>query len=120
MVTLMPWFSRPPDQRRSARFKADVPVFVTLVGDTDIIPVRARCVSISEAGLSASGLSALAVGDRVTLELDIPVAKQRIWVEAVVRRSGEPCALEFVALSDDQRELIKRYCRLQPEEKRRR
>ena len=60
------------------------------------------------------------MGDRVTLELDIPVATARhIWVEAIVRRSGEPCALEFLSLTDDQRKLIKRYCRLQPEEKRR-
>jgi hypothetical protein len=92
---------------------------VTLVGTTDVVPVRAHCESISEAGLSASGLGSLAVGDRVTLELDIPIAKQRIWVEAVVRRAGDPCALEFASLRDEQRNLIKRYCRLQPEERRR-
>jgi hypothetical protein len=116
----MRWFSRPPDKRRSARFKADVRVVVTLVGSSEVIPVRAHCESISEAGVSASGLSSLAVGDRVTLELDIPVSTARhIWVEAIVRRSGEPCALEFLSLTDDQRKLIKRYCRLQPEEKRR-
>jgi hypothetical protein len=112
-------FSRPPDRRRSKRFKADVRVVVTLVGTTDVIPVRALCESISEAGLRASGLGSLAVGDRVTLELDIPVAKQRIWVDAVVRRGGDHCALEFVSLNDEQRNLVKRYCRLQPEERRR-
>src|SRR5579863_9443920 len=91
----MRWFSRPHDRRRSARFKADVRVVITLVGTTDVIPLRAHCESISEAGLSASGLSSLALGDRVTLELDIPVATARhIWVEAIVRRSGERCALE--------------------------
>jgi c-di-GMP-binding flagellar brake protein YcgR len=117
----MRWFSRPPDRRRSKRFKADVRVIITLVGTTDVIPLRAHGVSISEAGFSALGLSTLTVGDRVTLELDIPVATTRhIWVDAIVRRSGEPCALEFLSLTDDQRELIKRYCRLQPEEKRRR
>ena len=116
----MRWFSRPPDRRRSQRFKANVRVVVTLVGTTDVIPLRTQCESISEAGLSVSGLSSLAVGDRVTLELDIPVATARhIWVEAMVRRSGDPCALEFLSLTDDQRKLIKRYCRLQPEEKRR-
>ncbi len=68
---------------------------------------------------SASGLTSLAVGDRVTVELDIPVARQRIWIDAVVRRGGEVCALEFVSLNDEPRNLIKRYCRMQPEEKRR-
>src|SRR5512135_589873 len=117
--TAMRWFSRPPDRRRSARFKADVRVFVTLVGNTELVPVRARCESISEAGLSASGLSSLASGDRVTLELDVPVTTRHIWVEAVVRRSGDPCALEFVSLNEEQRNVIKRYCRLQPEERHR-
>ena len=116
---LMGLFSRPPDRRRSKRFKADVRVVVTLVGSTDVVPVRAHCESISQVGLKASGLGSLAVGYRVTLELDIPVAKQRIWVDAAVRRGGDPCALEFTSLSDEQRNLIKRYCRLQPEERRR-
>jgi len=72
-------------------------------------------------GLTVFGLSSLFVGDRVTLELDIPVATARhIWVEAIVRRSSEPCALEFLSLTEDQRKLIRRYCRLQPEEKLRR
>ena len=113
----MRWFSRPPDRRRSARFKADVRVVVTLVGNTEVTPVRAHCENISETGLTASGLSSLAIGDRVTLELDIPVATRRIWVEATVRRNGEYCALEFISLNSDQRSLIKRYCRLQPEER---
>jgi hypothetical protein len=117
----MRWFSHPPDRRRSKRFKADIRVVVTLIGTTDVIPLRTHCESVSEAGLSVSGLSSLAVGDRVTLELDIPVATARhLWVEAIVRRSGDPCALEFVSLNDKHRNLIKRYCRLQPEEKRRR
>src|SRR5690242_4350959 len=94
----MRWCLRPRDRRRSKRFKADVRVVATLVGTTDVIAIRAHSESISEAGLSVYGLNSLAVGDRVTLELDIPVATARhIWVEAVVRRSGDPCALEFVS-----------------------
>jgi len=116
----MRWFSRPPDRRRSKRFKADVRVVVTLVGTTEVTALRTHAKSISEVGLIVSGLSSLAVDDRVTLELDIPVGTaRRIWVEAVVRRSGDPCALEFVCLKDEYRQLIRRYCRLQPEEKRR-
>lgn len=115
----MRWFSRPSDKRRSKRFQADVRVVVTLIGSAEVVPLRVHCSNISETGLTISGLSSLDVGDRVTLELDIPVATtQHIWVEAIVRRSGEPCALEFLSITDAQRNLIKRYCRLQPEEKR--
>lgn len=99
---------------------ADVSVIATLIGEREITPLRVRCRNISEAGLSASGLSSLAVGDRLTLELHIPVSTQAIWVEAVVRRTGDPCALEFASLTDDHRNLIRRYLRWQPEEKRRR
>ena len=116
----MRWFSRPPDRRRSPRFKADVPLVTSVVGDAEITPVRARCDSISENGISAAGLEALALDSRVTLELHIPVAEKPLWVEAVVRRSGARCVLEFVSLNAEQRKLIKRYCRLQPEERRRR
>ncbi len=116
----MRWFSRPPDRRRSARFKADVPIIVSLINEREVIPVRVRCHSISETGLSTPGLSSLNAGEKITLELHIPISQQAIWIEAIVRRSGDPCALEFVSLSDEQRNLIKRYCRLQPEEKRRR
>ena len=116
----MRWFSRPPDKRRSKRFVADLSVIATLIGEREITPLRVRCNNISEAGLSASGLSSLVVDDRLTLELHIPVSTQTIWIEAVVRRAGDPCALEFVSLNDDQRDLISRYCSWQPEEKRRR
>ncbi|SRR5579872_585513 len=115
----MRWFSRPPDRRRSPRFKADVPVVTSVIGDREILPLRARCDSISETGVSAAGLEALALDRTVTLELHIPVATKPIWVEAIVRRSGQRCVLEFTSLTDDQRKLIKRYCRLQPEQKRR-
>jgi len=91
----------------------------SVIGDREILPLRARCDSISETGVSAAGLEALALDRTVTLELHIPVATKPIWVEAIVRRSGQRCVLEFTSLTDDQRKLIKRYCRLQPEQKRR-
>lgn len=91
----------------------------SVIEDTEILPLRARCDTISETGLSATGLETLAVDSRVTLEMYIPVATKPIWVEAIVRRSGSHCVLEFTSLTDDQRKLIKRYCRLQPEQKRR-
>lgn len=117
----MPWVPRPSERRRSPRFKADVPAIASIVGDIEIVSVRTRCSSISEGGVDAPGLQSLALGERVALELNLPGSTQPIRVDAmVVRRSTDRCGLEFLSLSNYQRNLIKRYCRLQPKEKPRR
>lgn len=117
----MPWASRPSDQRRFPRFKSDVSAIATVLGDREIMSFRARCDNISEGGLSAHGLSPLALGDRVTLELQLPVSTHPIRVETmVVRRGVDRCGLEFLSLSDYHRNLVKRYCHIQPKEKPRR
>lgn len=120
----MPSSSRPPDQRRFHRFKADVPAIARLVGEREIISLRTLCESISEGGVGARGrgLEALALGDDVvSLELYLPISTlQPIWVDAVVRCITDRCGLEFLSLSDEQRKIIKHYCRLHPREKRRR
>lgn len=121
----MPWFSRPPEQRRFPRFKADIPAIASLVRESEIVSLRTRCDSISEGGVGArgNGLEPMHVGDLVTMELHVPVSAQPIWVDTIVRylamhrRTGR-CGLEFLSLSEDQRSLIKRYCRLQPLKKR--
>ena len=115
----MAWFSRAPDRRVSQRFEAEVPLVVSVVGDQEIASLRAVADGISEGGLSLSGLEGMAVGQTVSLEIRLPVATKPIWVEAVVRHNFGGYGLQFISLSDDQKNLIKRYCRLQPREKRR-
>jgi c-di-GMP-binding flagellar brake protein YcgR len=115
----MAWFSNALDQRRFPRFKADLHAIASVVGDCEIVSLRVRCQSISEGGVSISGVEGLAVGDLVSLEMHVPVSKQAIWVDAIVRHDNDRFGLEFVSLSDEQRNILKRYCRLQREEKRR-
>lgn len=114
----MQWFSQAPDRRRWPRFQADFSAMANVVGDSDIVSLPVRCHSISEGGVGIYGLEGLESGDLVTLELHIPVAKQSIWVDSTVRHSSGGFGLEFVSLSDGQLKLVKRYCRLQPQEKR--
>ena len=117
----MPWSSRPSDRRRFPRFKADIPATASLVGTSETFSLRTRCDSISEGGFGARGLQSLALGELVRLELQLPVSMQPTWVNTIVmRRSTDRCGLEFLSLSDYQRNLIKRYCHLQPKEKPRR
>ena len=114
----MRWFWQAFDRRRFPRFKADVPVIASLIGDRDIISLRTRCNSISEGGIGTSGLESFALGDLVTLELHLPVSVHPIWIDTIIRYSSAArCGLEFRSLGANQRKLIKRYCRLQPKEK---
>jgi len=117
----VPWFPHPSDRRHFPRFKADVSAIASLVGTSETFSLRSRCDSISEGGVGARGLQPLALGDLVRLELQLPVPMQPIWVNTIVaRRDSVRCGLEFLSLSDYQRNLIKRYCHLQPKEKPRR
>lgn len=104
------------DQRHFPRFQADVPAIASLVSDSEILSFRVWCDNISEGGVGTFGLESVALGDLVSFELHIPISKQPVWVDAIVRHGGGRRGLEFLPLGDDQRSLIKRYCRLQPEE----
>ncbi len=117
----MAWFSNTLEQRRFPRFKANFPAIASVVGDCEIISLRVRCENICEGGVSVSEVEGLAVGDLVSLEMHVPVSKEAVWVDTVVRHSSAArCGLEFRPLGPNQRDLIKHYCRLQPLEKRRR
>jgi c-di-GMP-binding flagellar brake protein YcgR len=115
----MAWFSGGPDRRVSPRFQAEVPLVVSVVGEREIASLRAQADGISEGGLSLSGVAGVRVGQAVSLQIHLPTATQPIWVEAVVRQDAGHYGLQFQSLSDTQKKLIKRYCSLQPRQKRR-
>jgi hypothetical protein len=113
----MRWFSKSPDRRRWPRFKAGVPAIASVVGENEIVSSPVLCHSICEGGAGILGLEGLALGDLVTLELHIPVSKHPIWVDSVVRHNIGGFGVEFASVSDNERNLIRRYCRLQRQEK---
>ncbi len=109
---------RAPDRRKFPRFEAKVPLVINVVKDEEISTVRALADGISLGGFSAAGLEGLAEGQGISLEIQLPIATQPMWVEAIVRHSNGCYGVEFVSLSEAQQRLIKRYCRLQPRQKR--
>lgn len=111
--------SRTPDQRKFRRFEAEIPLVVSVVEDEEISAVRTLANGISLGGLSARGVDGLVVGQGVSLELHFPNSTQPIWLEGVVRHNSGYYGIQFVSLSEAQGKLIKRYCRLQPRQKRR-
>ena len=107
------------ERRRFERFRADLPVVLSVVGEEEITSVRGRCQSISQGGLAATVPLRLNSGEMVTLELAVPNSAKPLWMEGLVRRQDSNLGLEFLSLSEEQRQAIKRYCLLQPREKRR-
>jgi hypothetical protein len=95
----MPWVPCPSERRRFPRLKAEVPAIASIFGDREIVSIRTRCRSISEGGVDAPGLQSLALGELVTLELNLSVSTQPIRVDTMVmRRSTDRCGLEFTLL----------------------
>lgn len=67
-----------------------------------------RCTDITEAGLGAVIAGELAAGQQVAVELRLPKVGVPVRARAVVRyQSRYRCGIEFVGLSEQQREMIR-------------
>lgn len=101
-------------KRHFPRFPADVPLVATIVGDRDVFAVSGRCTVVSEGGLGAVLPGRIPLGDVVSLELHFPNAEQTVRVRAAVRDRQYPnYGMEFLALREEARKVIARYCELQ-------
>ena len=100
-------------KRHFPRCAADVPLVATVIGDRDVSALQGRCTVVSEGGLAASLPGHIPLGDIVLLELHFPNSPETVRVRAAVRHSHQPSyGLEFLALSDEARRVIVRYCEL--------
>lgn len=102
-------------KRRFPRYHSDVRVVATMVRNHEEVVVDGRCSLLSEGGMGGIIASELVLGDVVSLEFCLPVAEDPIQVRAVVRyRNGLYYGLEFVALSPEQRQAIRKFCKPLP------
>jgi c-di-GMP-binding flagellar brake protein YcgR len=100
-------------RRHFPRFAADMPVVATVIGDRDVSALSGRCKVVSEGGLGAVLPGRIPLGDVVALELHVPNSEDTIRVRATVRHSQYPnYGLEFLALGENQRKAIARYCEI--------
>lgn|SRR5574337_864557 len=99
--------------RHYPRFPADVPLVAVVVGDRDVFSLTGRCTVVSEGGLAALLPGRIPVGDVVSLEMHFPNSEDTVRVRAAVRNRQPPnYGLEFLALREEQRKVIARYCDL--------
>lgn len=95
-------------QRNSLRHSINVPVDLIALrfGVPENLP--GRCTDISEAGVGAVVAGEMAAGQQVAVELRLPNIGALMRARALVRyQSRLRCGLEFVALSAEQRSMIR-------------
>ncbi len=115
MTVSSPKSVRPKDgrkyQRRVPRFRADLPLIVSVLGQEGYVRVHGRCTEISELGLGAVTSAELTSGEIVSLELPIPGGND-MNLRAVVRhRMGFLHGFEFISLLPEQTTCLREFCR---------
>ena len=103
----------PSTKRRFPRYAMDVRIQLSVFRDGATTAVWGRTNEIGQDGVGATLTEALQVGEVVTMEFPIPVAPYQMKVRAIVRYArGLRCGFEFLILSDDLRETLRRACEL--------
>jgi len=101
-----------PINRRYQRYEIDTPLNVTALGVEQRKIMRGRSLDISEVGMGGVFVAVWDVGTPVQLEFLVPVARNPVRVDGAVRsHSGYRYGFEFVDLSPDEREIIRKTCR---------
>jgi len=91
----------------------DVRIQLSVFRGGTITAVWGRTNEIGQDGVGATLSEALQIGEVVSMEFPIPVAPYQMKVRAIVRYArGLRCGFEFLILSEDLRETLRRACEL--------
>jgi hypothetical protein len=100
-----------PSPRRFARHPADIRVSVEVFRPEGSAAMWGRSTELGEDGVGATLTGEVEPGEVVSMELSLPVASVPMRVRALARyRDGLRHGFEFLALSEEQRELLHRVC----------
>ena len=94
--------------RRSPRYPINVALDVIALRSGVPENLPGRCTDLSESGVGAMVAGELASGQQLAVELRLPNVGVPVRARALVRYQGQlRCGFEFVALSVEQREMIR-------------
>ena len=97
--------------RRYSRRDIDVRIKIALNNNGVQTFVYGRGNDIAEGGMAAYISMEMSIGSRIKLEVQLPYSQQPLKIGATVRnRHGFRYGLEFTAVSDQDRETIRRAC----------
>src|SRR5437899_2667066 len=99
------------NRRRYPRFEIDTPLHMTILGVEQRRTMRGRSLDINEAGIAGVFVTECEVGTPVRLEFSVPVTSSPVRIGGIVRsHSGYRYGFEFVGLTPDPREIIRKAC----------
>lgn len=97
-------------KREFIRGQYEAPCVVATIRDGESVLVRGHCVDLSEEGLGAELDGALQDEDPTLIELTLPEVASPIKLHAKVRHcEGSHYGFEFVQLTGEQRQIVRRF-----------
>jgi hypothetical protein len=100
-------------QRKSPRYMVDLPVKITFNEGDKVASHYGTGTNISEGGMRVFVPRDLEMGKRVSVEMRLPYNREELKLQATVRnRVGFDYGIEFIDATDEDREAIRRNCRV--------
>jgi hypothetical protein len=100
-------------RRRFPRYSADVRVTLQVFRSGENASMWGRSTELGEDGIGATMTAELEPGEVVSLELALPLSAYPLKLRALVRyRMGLQHGFEFLALSPEQHDMIRRVCQM--------
>jgi len=97
--------------RRFPRYHLDTRIQLSVFRDGATISLWGRTNELGQDGVGATLSGELKVGEVVAMEFPVPVPPYFLKVRAIVRYSaGLRCGFEFLIVTDEQREALRRVC----------
>ena len=97
-------------KRRCARYRADFRLSVNYLHGDHYQTVEGHSRNLSEAGIGMLLAAELSIGDVAALGLCLPELASPLELRAVVRyRHGYQYGFEFLSLTDEQKEMLKKF-----------
>jgi TonB family protein len=101
-----------PSRRRVPRFDLQAPVDVTVVRSGMPSTVPGRSTNLCERGVAAVISGELVPGETVEVEIKLSPTTEPLQMHAIVRYQDQKrCGLEFVAMTPEQKALIREWAR---------
>lgn len=99
--------------RRYPRYQVDIRISVQVFRKGENIALWGRSNELAEDGVGGTLTGALEPGEVVSMELSLPLAAQPMKLRALVRyRSGLRHGFEFLAVTAQQRDMLRRVCEM--------
>jgi hypothetical protein len=99
--------------RRFPRYQIDIRVSVQVFRPTGTVSLWGRSCELGEDGIGATLTGEIEPGEVVSMELSLPAASYPMKFRALVRyRTGLRHGFEFLALSHQQRDALRRICEM--------